>query len=202
MAKRADFVESRRNTRRNQIFKGAVKVLADKGYHSATTQEIADAAGLAKGTVYEYVKNKEDILLLVMEEGLSMLKNDINKIFEKTDDPRERLKQLILVQLKFAKKYKDSAKVVLHEVNNLTGDGRKMFLEQENELVEITRSVIDDGIKRGYFKKINSRLAAELFEHASKFYFDYGNSPYHKSTLNEISDFILSNYLRAILVDE
>jgi TetR/AcrR family transcriptional regulator, cholesterol catabolism regulator len=201
MAKRADFVEYRRIQRRQQIFEGAEKVLAEKGYHSATTQEIADAAGLAKGTVYEYVKSKEDILFLVVEEGLSLVKSDINEIIVETSDPEEQMKKMILVQLKFAKKYRNSAKVVLHEVNNLGVDGKRKYMELENDLIEMFHTIIDNGIRAGCFKKINSRLAAELFSHASKFYFDYGDSPYQKATLDEIADFILDNFMQAILVE-
>lgn len=50
LAKRADMVEARREKRRKQIFDGAVKVYSGKGHHAATMQEIADAAGIAKGS--------------------------------------------------------------------------------------------------------------------------------------------------------
>ena len=49
-------------SRRKQIVQGAVKVFSEKGFHKATVREIADAAGVTMGTMYNYVRTKEDIL--------------------------------------------------------------------------------------------------------------------------------------------
>jgi AcrR family transcriptional regulator len=49
--------------RRNQILEAAVGVFADKGFHRATTKEIASAAGVSEGTIYNYFENKADLLI-------------------------------------------------------------------------------------------------------------------------------------------
>src|SRR5690625_6816962 len=51
--------------RRAEIIDAAVKIFSEKGYHATTTKEIADAAGMNVGTMFQYVKNKQDILYLV-----------------------------------------------------------------------------------------------------------------------------------------
>ncbi|MCK6628084.1 MAG: TetR/AcrR family transcriptional regulator [Anaerolineae bacterium] len=53
--------------RRTQILLGAAKVFAEKGYHKATTKEIAQTAGVAEGTIYNYFNNKRELLLAMME---------------------------------------------------------------------------------------------------------------------------------------
>jgi AcrR family transcriptional regulator len=52
--------------RRNQILEAAAGVFADKGFHRATTKEIASAAGVSEGTIYNYFENKEDLLISMM----------------------------------------------------------------------------------------------------------------------------------------
>jgi AcrR family transcriptional regulator len=49
--------------RRDQILEAAVGVFADKGFHRATTKEIASAAGVSEGTIYNYFENKADLLI-------------------------------------------------------------------------------------------------------------------------------------------
>jgi AcrR family transcriptional regulator len=49
--------------RRNQILDGAARVLAEKGFHRATIRDIAQAAGVADGTIYNYFENKTALLL-------------------------------------------------------------------------------------------------------------------------------------------
>ena len=53
-----DFKGQMIEARRTQILMGAAQVFAKKGFHKATTKEIAQAAGVAEGTIYNYFKNK------------------------------------------------------------------------------------------------------------------------------------------------
>ncbi|MFA6451691.1 MAG: TetR/AcrR family transcriptional regulator, partial [bacterium] len=80
--KPADLVKERRR----QIFEAAARVFTAKGFHSATVNEIAQEAGLGKGTIYEYVRSKKELLFLIIEEGHALLFDQIDKI-EKMDIP-------------------------------------------------------------------------------------------------------------------
>jgi len=52
--------------RRNQILDAAAAVFAEKGFHRATTKEIAKAAGVSEGTIYNYFDSKADLLIGIM----------------------------------------------------------------------------------------------------------------------------------------
>lgn len=49
--------------RKRQIIEAAIRVFLEKGYHRATTKEIADAADVSEGTIYNYFESKEDLLI-------------------------------------------------------------------------------------------------------------------------------------------
>jgi AcrR family transcriptional regulator len=55
--------ERRIAARKAQILDAAAQVFAEKGFHAATTREIADAADVSEGTIYNYFGSKEDLLL-------------------------------------------------------------------------------------------------------------------------------------------
>jgi AcrR family transcriptional regulator len=59
--------ELRTNLRRTQILEAATRVFAEKGYHRATTKDIARAAGMAEGTIYLYFENKAELLMALLE---------------------------------------------------------------------------------------------------------------------------------------
>jgi len=59
--------ELRTNLRKAQILEAATRVFAKKGYHRATTKDIARAAGIAEGTIYLYFKNKSELLIGLLE---------------------------------------------------------------------------------------------------------------------------------------
>jgi len=52
--------------RRNQILDATAKVFAEKGFHRATTKEIARAAGVSEGTIYNYFDSKADLVVGIM----------------------------------------------------------------------------------------------------------------------------------------
>ncbi|HOC91984.1 MAG TPA: TetR/AcrR family transcriptional regulator [bacterium] len=201
MAKREEYMEARRQRRRRQIFNGATKVFAQKGYSSATTQEIADAAGLAKGTLYEYVQSKEEILMLTIKEGLSLVKAETDKAIAGLEDPMDRLQAALRVQLNFAKKYRHAARVLRLEIFDLSENGRKFLSKIVDDHIEMFRAFIDDGIEKGRLKKLDSRIAAELLMHACSFYSDYGYLPHQKIPLNDITDFIIDNFVQGIVAE-
>ncbi len=53
--------------RRAQILEAATKIFAEKGFHRATTKDIAGAAGIAEGTIYTYFASKTDLLLGILD---------------------------------------------------------------------------------------------------------------------------------------
>ncbi|MCI0398432.1 MAG: TetR/AcrR family transcriptional regulator [Chloroflexi bacterium] len=53
--------------RRNQILEAAIQVFAEKGFHQATIKDVAQAAGVADGTIYNYFDNKKALLLGILD---------------------------------------------------------------------------------------------------------------------------------------
>lgn len=62
-----NFKEQVTELRRTQILTGAAEVFSEKGFHKATTKQIAKAAGVSEGTIYNYFDNKRELLLAIME---------------------------------------------------------------------------------------------------------------------------------------
>jgi len=63
-----DRQQRRFERRRQEILTAAARVFSEKGYANSTTKEIADAADIAEGTLYNYFSGKRDILLAVSNE--------------------------------------------------------------------------------------------------------------------------------------
>jgi AcrR family transcriptional regulator len=77
--------------RRAQILDAAATVFAEKGFHRATTKEIARVAGVSEGTIYNYFDSKDDLLIGIMarlaelgtldDELMEALKGDVREFF-------------------------------------------------------------------------------------------------------------------------
>ncbi len=61
--------ERERLARRNLILNAAIRVFAEKGFHQATMDDVAEQAELGKGTLYYYFHSKDEILLQLLENN-------------------------------------------------------------------------------------------------------------------------------------
>ena len=84
-----------RDKKRSEIAQKAIAVLAKRGFQATTIQEIADAAGLGKGTIYHYFKTKEEILLVVSEQIFHETERSFGAALFRIDEPMEKLAALI-----------------------------------------------------------------------------------------------------------
>jgi AcrR family transcriptional regulator len=84
-----------RERKRSEIAQKAIEVLARRGFQATTIQEIADAAGLGKGTIYHYFKTKEEILSVVSEEIFHEMERSFGAALLRIDAPLEKLSAFI-----------------------------------------------------------------------------------------------------------
>src|SRR6185295_2145507 len=76
--------------RREQLVTAAAECFAANGYHRTTIKEIAETAGFSPGLIYTYVKDKEDVLFLVIVAHLDTYAREIPKALVGVVDPLER----------------------------------------------------------------------------------------------------------------
>lgn len=81
--------EKRRRQTRDHLLEAAAQVLAERGFHGASLDEVAAAAGFTKGAVYSNFKNKEDLFLALLETLHAREMEDLHKILDGSEVPPE-----------------------------------------------------------------------------------------------------------------
>ena len=81
--------ERRRQQTREYLLRAAADVFAERGFHEATLDEVAAAAGFTKGAVYSNFKNKEDLFLALVEDAYARDMAAIKETLEASDIPPE-----------------------------------------------------------------------------------------------------------------
>jgi len=81
-------------SKRDIILDSAIKVIADKGYHSCRTLDISGQAGVAYGSLYQYFKSKEDILLTIFQERWGFLIKQVEKVNKTITNPIDKLRAI------------------------------------------------------------------------------------------------------------
>jgi len=116
-AKKTVTSEKRSKTKRNKrnnIFDAAMIVFSQKGFHNANVDEIAELAGIAKGTIYRYFNSKEDILKELVNEKITWVANELRKIFNKDSDILALIKEAIAYYVDFCERNKELYRILIH----------------------------------------------------------------------------------------
>ena len=107
------------NKTKRRIFNTAIKLFSEKGYDNTNIEEITAIAGVAKGSLYYHFSKKEDIFDLLLEEGEKLLKNNIEIKTKNCTTALEKIKAVIMVQIKVTVKYEHF--INIKSSKNLTG---------------------------------------------------------------------------------
>lgn len=136
--------------RRNEMIKGAITLFKQKGFHRTTTREIAKASGFSIGTLYEYIRTKEDVLYLVCDsiydEVKERLQNDLE--FHQIGSLAS-LRQAIRDYFRVMDELQDEVLVMYQEAKSLTKDALPYVLQKEIEMVGMFEEVINRCVKNG-----------------------------------------------------
>lgn len=87
--------------RRAEILEAATTVFSRRGFAATDVQEIADATGVGKGTVYRYFPSKEELFLAAVDQGMRDLKASVDAVVAKAEQPLERIAAGVRSYLKF-----------------------------------------------------------------------------------------------------
>ncbi|WP_057911885.1 TetR/AcrR family transcriptional regulator [Peribacillus muralis] len=135
--------------RRTQMIKGAVNLFKEKGFHRTTTREIAKAAGFSIGTLYEYIRTKEDILYLVCDFIYDEVQEKLQKEIDQSEGTLESLKMTIAYFYRVMDDMQDEVLVMYQEVKALTKDALPYVLNKEIRMVGMFEKVIKKCVENG-----------------------------------------------------
>ena len=102
--------------KRDIILKAAIKVFAEKGYHSCRTLDISGAAGVAYGSLYQYFKSKDDILLSIFRDNWNFLLQRMEKIKQTDNSPIDKLMGIFDFIFRSYKQNPEMMKVIIMDV--------------------------------------------------------------------------------------
>ena len=150
--------------RRQQIFEAVIRLFSKKGYHRTTLREISKESGITLGNLYDYIVTKEDTLHFIQEKATQIVMEALSGEDEKDSNPVEKLKRLIISELKAMDEYQDLILIIYQESHSMSKELLYSLLSSERNHVRQFENVIREGIRKGYFKPVNVRITANLIK--------------------------------------
>ena len=135
-----------------QIIEAAVRVFARKGYFNSRVSDIAREAGIAAGTIYLYFKTKEDILITLFREKMSVFVSSLRRAIADEPDAVAKVQRLVHLHFEMLEGDPDLAEVVQVELRQ----GQKFFRGASSQEIAayfaLIGSVLEEGVGQGHFK--------------------------------------------------
>ena len=148
--------------RREEIIQAAGKIFTEKGYHLATIRDICKASGFGPGTLYNYIKKKEDILYLIYNQLTMMLTQCLVETIENTKkDPYEQLKEALSKTIDIIWDYQDLILLMYQETASLDRESMHNILKRESDYVALWERILERGEKQGMIIR-RTRMDADI----------------------------------------
>jgi len=138
-------------TRRKEIVNAAVDLFVRKGFHRTTIREIAKKFGMSVGTLYEYIRTKEDILILVCDYINTAVRVRVSPSVEITQDSAKSLKNAIEIYYRIMDELQDYIIFLYQETKSLSHENRKYIFQSEEDMTNIFVEILRHGVKQGSF---------------------------------------------------
>ncbi|NED14743.1 TetR/AcrR family transcriptional regulator [Streptomyces sp. SID9124] len=144
---------TRRQATRQKLYEAAVTLIAEKGFSATTVDEIADRAGVAKGTVYYNFKSKTELFEELLRHGVGLLTASLRAAAEETGarggSRVEALDAMIRAGLVFIDRYPAFTQLYVAELWRTNRAWQSTLLVVRRDAVAVVEGVIAQGVANG-----------------------------------------------------
>lgn len=144
------------------------ELFARKGKRNVTMNDIAEASEKGRRTLYTYFSNKDDIYKAVINKELEYFLSCLNKVSLEDREPDDKLRLHIITHL-------DAIKYIVNRNGSLSADFFMDIYEVErarrkidNAEIQMIRNILDQGMKKRVFRRMDIDLSAIIIFHAIK----------------------------------
>ena len=135
--------------RQREIIDAAAEIFYRKGYSETSVQDVADAVGILKGSLYYYIDSKEDLLFQMLLEVHEDAKSIVTETAALEIPPLDRLRVYIQRHVEYNASNLAKIAVYYHDFGLLTPDRRKAIVGQRNFYEEFVQGLIKEAQQSG-----------------------------------------------------
>jgi AcrR family transcriptional regulator len=182
-----------------EIKREAARHFYTLGYAATDVRTIAEAVGLQVSTLYNYISGKEELLYLIMKDGVAEICASLDEVIARETDPRERLRSAVRSHVVHHAHRQFRAWVGHAEVRSLTGDFLDEIVSARREYERRWIEILDAGIRAGVLRVVDPRLTMygilAIGQNVSRWY-----RPGGRYGAEEIADAMADIVLTGVLV--
>ncbi len=165
---KSEYSEIKKDTTKENILNVAAKIFSKFGFKKTTIEEIASSARKAKGSVYYYFKNKEDLFKEVVNKEFQVLQTELTKVINEDIDSDKKFKKFVLIRMQTLNNSVNFYDVLKNNYFNHLAFVEQIREKYDKEETNFVKNILNQGIKNKQFQIENVNLTANAIEIALK----------------------------------
>ncbi|MCB1056515.1 MAG: TetR/AcrR family transcriptional regulator [Acidobacteria bacterium] len=149
--------------REGEILDAARCIFSRRGFEAATIQEVAEAAGIAKGTVYLYFKSKDELYAAALTRGLEELHEESAAAMARESTAAGKLRAFIATRFSYLERHNEFFRIYFVELGHslIRTEGKDAAKERlYRSQAEVLAKVIENGIAAGELRPVRPAMTA------------------------------------------
>lgn len=156
-----EFKSLDKSIRKRMVIDAAIKVFHQKGYRTATLDDVANELGLTKTALYHYISSKENLLSQIYIQAMENFFSTVHKIADMDLSPPEKLRYFVRHHLKnIVIQNLAMFTVFFSEENQLPERDFQKIRREKRRFTQVVEDIIEEGKDQGYFRGVNAKLQA------------------------------------------
>jgi len=162
----------RSEARQRQILACAKKVFAERGFHAANVSHICEAAGIGRGTLYQYFANKHSVLTAILRETLDRVRALMETMSRETAyPPAETVTRAVAIKVSISQLRRllgvvfddvDTLRILLREAVGLDAQVETILGEIDDTLISILEQDLIRAQQAGYIRACDPHIVATM----------------------------------------
>jgi AcrR family transcriptional regulator len=188
--------------RETDLLRAATRLFRERGFHATSMQDLAEALGMNRGSLYHYIESKDDLLWSILSSALDLLFARVEPMLTGDGEAAQRLAAGVREHLHVAADHADELSLVQIELRSLTDERRRAMIQRRNAYEDLWRNALNDGIASGQLRQdADVRLAGIGILSACN-WFTQWYRPDGPMTVDQIADGFIALFLQGLQAPE
>ncbi len=145
--------------RETELWAAATRLFRQRGYHATSMQDLAEALGMNRGSLYHYINSKDDLLWSILDRTFDLLEEQVVRLLQGDGPPLGRLTDAIHAHLRVAADHADEMSLIQIELRSLDPERRTQLIERRDAYEAAWRRAIAAAVASGAIREVDVRLA-------------------------------------------
>jgi TetR/AcrR family transcriptional regulator, cholesterol catabolism regulator len=145
--------------REAELLQVATRLFRERGFHATSMQDLAEALGMNRGSLYHYIAAKDDLLWRIVDGALARLDAHVRPVLEARGPGAERLREAIREHLRFAAGHADELALLQIELRSLPPDRLAEVIGRRDAYEAMWRAAMADAVAERGIGPVDVRLA-------------------------------------------